>query len=544
MSKHADVQKNDLLKLYLFGYSKLDDHVLFSKSPPLKKEFRIIDKPSMLPKRMKNFYRKPVGVSLRTNINGVKFHPNADRPTIEAGVKHRIGRKLPEVNKLRMKRFTTFVEKEMEKLDALSCLTDFSLDSYLQNSPHPLWKKNKYREAINEYLFDENLKDKNNVGSFIKKEFYPEIKHARAIMSRDDAFKCLLGPFIHQVEKYVFELPEFVKKIPNAERPRYIHDKLYIVGNKYIATDYSSFESSMVGLLRSIEHGIYKFLLKQCNEFALVCKYLGIIEKPNVLVFDDFRCICPGRASGEVTTSIGNGLINYFVWKYLCMITKIEFLGVFEGDDGLCSVPGDFNSSKILHVYEQLGLVIKLEEFDDLGKASFCGCIFSDLDFRVITSPLDMLTKLCWTGSQYIGASSRTLDELLKLKALSICCQFPGHPILFPWAKWVISQLDHIDEEAIQLRLMKDQENTYYKEWFKFNYKNIHEHINSEVLYTTRMFVDEMFGIPIWQQRSIERNFTGPLRSIDLNSVLDEKYLVHFEQYVRSEKDRGRTDYA
>lgn len=519
---------SDHIRHFLYGYSNTDSYHNLPISPVHKTDFKIRKTPGVLD----HGKRRCVAVSLPCHNNAVLFKPDKGPDMQLRGVKHRIGRKCPDIDNKRLKRFSLFVKKELKEILPLDVIRDFSTQTYLEQSDHPEWKKEKYRQAFDEYrIFQEEFRLQ-HCKSFIKDEFYDQTKHCRAIMSRSDAFKMLLGPFIHAAELELFKMPEFVKKVPAIKRPKYIYDKLFSYGHTYYSTDYTSFESSFSKSMLMIEHCIFEHMLEYCPSFQEVCKYLNIIKKPNILVFPNLVVECSGRASGEVTTSIGNGMINYFVWKYICKIAKIDFRAVFEGDDGLLSVPAGFNIQKYEHIYTQLGFIIKFEQSDEIGQASFCGCIFDDQSFVNLTDPLKMLTKLGWSSTQYKNSSHKTHLELVKLKALSILCQFPGCPIIFPWAKWILKETEHITIEQVLSRLEKDQENTYYKTWFKENFTFVEQCLIQEVPLTAREFMFNHFGLSIAEQEFIEQRFKGGLSDLKINHYLPDEWTNNFTLYT------------
>jgi hypothetical protein len=77
---------------------------------------------------------------------------------------------------------------------------------------------------------------------FVKDEGYDSFKHARGINSRTDEFKVRVGPIFKLIEKEVFKLPCFIKKVPLDRRAEYILDMMGETG-PFLVSDYTAFES-------------------------------------------------------------------------------------------------------------------------------------------------------------------------------------------------------------------------------------------------------------------------------------------------------------
>ena len=114
----------------------------------------------------------------------------------------------------------------------------YSLDEWLDHSSYTQTRKAQIRAQ------SDIPADYYKVDTFIKKEAYPEIKAPRLINSRSDAFKKLVGPFTHAIEKDIFSSKFTIKGRNARDQIKIIHDRL---SNKlsYLSTDYSKWESSV-----------------------------------------------------------------------------------------------------------------------------------------------------------------------------------------------------------------------------------------------------------------------------------------------------------
>lgn len=285
------------------------------------------------------------------------------------------------------------------------------------------------------------------VKSFMKDETYTDYKYPRAINSRHDAFKCACAPFFKAIEKELFKLPFFIKKVPVRDRPAYILERLYAPGAKYIATDYTAFESLFTKeLMMDCEFILYEYMTANLAEgrtwFAMIRKVLGGINR---LAFKHFILeLVATRMSGEMCTSLGNSFCNLMAALFiLAECGTRNAVGVVEGDDGLFRVD---KRVPTIQDFADLGLNIKIELHDDVATASFCGLIFDRDDLANVTDPREVLASFGWTSAKYLRASDRTHKMLLRAKALSLLYQYPGCPILQPLALWAMRHTDDIGD--------------------------------------------------------------------------------------------------
>jgi len=93
-----------------------------------------------------------------------------------------------------------------ENLVPLPHDTDVSVESWLKHTNYPDWRKEELRKAWEDTgnIWDPEKAQKYFAcKSFVKDEVYPKYKHARAINSRSDSFKCAVGPIFKLIEAQV-----------------------------------------------------------------------------------------------------------------------------------------------------------------------------------------------------------------------------------------------------------------------------------------------------------------------------------------------------
>jgi hypothetical protein len=162
----------------------------------------------------------------------------------------------------------------------------------------------------------------------------------------------------------------------------------------------------------------------------------------NTCIFKYFivEILCK-RMSGEMNTSLGNGFTNWAITKYVFWVYVLEAYSIHEGDDGLI-----ISRTRITVVmFTGLGLVIKIEEVEDICKASFCGQIFDPDDQINIVNPIDEVIEVGWLDKRYFGARRKLKIQLLRCKALSLAHQYPGCPVIQPLAQAILRVTKPID---------------------------------------------------------------------------------------------------
>jgi len=288
------------------------------------------------------------------------------------------------------------------------------------------------------------------VKAFIKNESYPEYKYPRTILARSDEFKIRVGPFFKFCEEIMYNMKApyginyFIKKIPIPERARLIIDVI-LRGpgfvdrpteflRRYFSTDYTSFESSFKNhVMNSIEFNFYDAILKFYFGNHNFRKWVRKILGKNKISARYLKAFLKARRmSGEMNTSLGNGFSNLMIFLYLCYKYECQDVRCFvEGDDCIGTYIGP---QFTVEDYASFGFIIKLKYLHYPNTASFCGQIFSLTNFIVITDPLKVLINFTWVNMKYDNCKIKVRYGLIRSKALSLIYQYPGCPIIQPFA--------------------------------------------------------------------------------------------------------------
>jgi len=433
-----------------------------------------------------------------------------------AGTIKRFAALPPEPDNVLLEKFGEYVDLWLKaNLVPLSPDVDSSFDTWLAKTNYPEWRKQELREA-NE-SFREIWDDPRNldVNSFMKDEGYAadEFKHARGINSRTDAYKMAVGPLFKLIEEEVFKLPEFIKKVPVAERAKYIMDRLYREGATYIATDYTSFEALFTRKFMEVcEFKLYKYMTQALPQAADFKRHMDeVLAGHNKCTFKHFIVkVWATRMSGEMCTSLGNGFSNLMLMNFALEFVGSKGVKVVEGDDGLCRVDGTVPTPEL---FEKLGMKIKLEKHIDISRASFCGLVFDPEECTIVADPKKVLASFGWTSSRYVKSGSKALKQLLRVKALSFAHQYPGCPVISSLAHYALRNtrdVRYIPRRILESIAWWDRANII--PLVKFGNRNdvgVHaftdEPPRQEPGLRTRVLVEEVFGIPIQAQIAIEK---------------------------------------
>lgn len=489
-------------------------------------------------------FRPAVSGSLGAHFDGALMpHPDPhDMWTTIAGVWKRFTFNPPDPDPVWRAEFRTFVKKWLKKnLVPIAPDRDTSVEHWLSQTSYSAARK---AELLTKWQAVQSIKDPEKrylaCKSFMKDEFYPAYKHARAINSRSDEFKAFSGPIFKLIEEALYALPQFIKHVPVADRPRYIlHYLSEVTGEELEASDYTAFESLFTkSLMEDCEFQLYKYMTERLPTgpawYEVVSEALG---GTNLCRFKHFTCSTPAtRMSGDMCTSLGNGFTNLMI--YLFLVQKIggsQPRVVVEGDDGLGRHKGPRLTSD--H-YAKLGMVVKLEHHRKIETASFCGIIFDSVDLINVTDPRECLATIGWCTRQYVNARSSKKKALLRCKALSYAHQYPGCPIIQSCALWLLRATRGYEQAARDIVLRQKYYNTWEKDQLMAAFRDEKKLAPKTPGYGTRFLVEDLYGLTVETQLQAEAYFDSldQIQPIDLPQVLwtmPQAWQDYYRTYVR-----------
>lgn len=424
-----------------------------------------------------------------------------------------------------------------DNFEPLSSTESFDVSEWLDNSNYPLSRRKALLSIHEQHRVNPAADwEVELVKCFVKMESYPSYKHARAIYSRSDIYKTIVGPVFAKIERALFARSEFIKKCPVQLRPEYI---LHQVGGGagqhgrvFVATDYTAYESHFTPeIMDSCENIFYRHMVAfNPVASAIIEKHIRVARSYNECVFKCARArILAGRMSGEMNTSLGNSFTNLMVALYSARESRlVDFKIVVEGDDSLGSFckRNDYDVLNYERVIRELGFNLKIEVHSKLSHASFCGLVFCEDTLLNLPNPLRHLMTTGWIHGKYCHSKSKKLLELLKGKAMSLMASARGCPVLQSFALYILrcTQGSHFIIDC------------YWARQFVLS-SNLSP---VEVSMGSRLVVSEVYGIPIDVQFHLERYFDSlsviaPISDEILLSYYGDDNFHAYSNYVRSD---------
>jgi hypothetical protein len=351
---------------------------------------------------------------------------------VECAINARLLRELPQPSDASLERFAVFVEDWVKT--HVPVARHISFEEWLASTSYNEARKDELRRAYADLRGGPPTERQcSHVDSFVKTESYPELKNARMINSRSDAFKVFSGPLFKAIEEELYQLPQFIKHVPVPERPSVIMS-LRRVGYKVFATDFTAFESHFTPRFLTVcECVLYRHCLSWCRDVDVLCDTICGLNRTRTR--SGVRVNVRGRRmSGDMCTSLGNGFTNLMLALYIAHSKGGSLDGVVEGDDGLFVTNIELDSSD----YAALGFTIKIERVLDPCEASFCGMIFSESG-EIVRDPRKFLQTFGWTSS-FVNGGEALMLELLRAKALSAVYETPQCPIVGAMARTALKK--------------------------------------------------------------------------------------------------------
>lgn len=300
----------------------------------------------------------------------------------------------------------------------------YSVDEWLEHSNYSAKRKMQLLRTLDKPKVSYLVK------TFIKKEAYPEIKPPRTINSRDDAFKVLVGPFTHQVEKDVFGSKFSLKGKTLTQQTKIFYDRLR--GKRtFISTDYSRWESSVSPTL--VDQLEMRFFRKYKNPYTWdFFSWLrsNIIDN-NLVSRGSGKVKLNGiRMSGDMHTSLMNTYINMNLTNYICDRLGVTWDGFFEGDDGFIGLDlfvenEDQFAAAFSDIAKDLGFDLKIDISHNIESLPFLSrhYISETVAFR---EPLKAICHAQWSFSLH----THDPREIIRARGYGLALENQKTPIL------------------------------------------------------------------------------------------------------------------
>jgi len=473
------------------------------KINPVKKSLKI----KKVKPNFRNYKRVPMSAQLPICQNTAQ--PLADRShpeNVVAAILKRAGTKPPKMRPEIAKLFRTFVrrwcEENMRKIE----MTDVDFYDWIEKTNYSRARKDELISVWEEHPYEDPSihPDGTKVKSFIKAEFYDIYKFARGINARDDWFKTYCGPIFDAIFKQMFhDHDEFIKTVPVLERPDFLQ-KLYQANRRVFNNDAESYEAHFETEVKEhCENVLYEYMTEHCDWLReRMSHIINVLDGVNIMDFKYIQAeIESTRMSGEMNTSGGNGFTTLMIvlfCAWLCKAGRAETL--VEGDDNVSTYQHEHNAPT-RETYYDLGWLMKVEHPSDIFTASFCGNIFDQDDQVIITDPRPQIANLGWCPGKYINSSYALKVQLLRAKALSLCHQYNGCPMLGHLGNKIVRLTSHV---RVRQSII-DNWNMYRKEHIEYAINNPIPELK-EPTPATRQLIENMYGISVQEQLAFERD--------------------------------------
>lgn len=348
-----------------------------------------------------------------------------DPETMLQGALHRVGSDPNPCSAAEAGNFFDFTQGEMRTLFRPGEMTHLNEEEWAVRARYSQERISAIMVTYDEWLRMFQPTDAECEGHG-KRENYLMYKTGRVLCARSDRLKPRLGRIFKSIEGTVYELFNFIKHVPMSERVEYLK-QMFDGQPEIYETDYTSFEGSFQLRIMQIECWIYAYMLAWDVESADFVK--KVLCGTNTVRFKWFTLkMRAKRMSGEMNTSLGNGIMNYMLARY--MGASSEHL-IVEGDDALfCPRPGcTIDVSKAA----RLGFKLKIERRSSVLVSKFCGLMMSE-DGISFTDPRKVLCTFGWSHSA-LASNVDKAAGLRRAKALSLMYEHPRCPILWMLAK-------------------------------------------------------------------------------------------------------------
>lgn len=454
----------------------------------------------------------PEMVSLGMHFEGVCLPTvdTRDPDTLRDGVCFRMGKTLPDRRGDFLSEINLTTRTWLkDNFTPLAIDSDYSFETWLAGTNYDLTRKKELTEIHENIICPLERKGKNLkhfiVKLFAKAESYVDFKHARGIYARDDIAKVYFGPWFKLIENELYKDPTFIKHVPTSERGDYIYNRLFQEGNVYVQTDYSSYEAHFdADLMSNCEFLLYQHALEKIPGSEMPLAIMREVLMGKNRIFNKYIDVLvkASRMSGEMNTSLGNGFSNYMLMYNQCRRLRLPCIGVVEGDDGLFTFP--INSKPATADFDSCGCLIKLEVFDKISHASFCGLLFDEEDRQIVADVRKIMASLSWSSKQYVSASKSTHLALLRCKAMSMLVQYPSCPIVASMSRAIIRLTKHI---SIKKVIDRNRFDLYTRDKLMYGVANFKHNLNAPIGLGTRLLVEQLWGFTIELQLKLEKKF-------------------------------------
>lgn len=379
-------------------------------------------------------------------------------------------------------------------------LTPYSHQEYIDQRTTLI---SKFRNAADSLILNPLNKRDFKLSMFVKDELMKEGKAPRAIQARSVRYNLELACYIRPIEKYLCSRRNLTPFKPTkglnqqATAAFIIDESRNFREPHYLCLDHSRFDSNININALNAEHNVYKAFYP--NDQKLISLLSVQLKNMGSSMLGTKYKVLGTRASGEITTSIGNCIINHLILSDFldrCGISKRSI--IVNGDDSIVIIEKTSSNELDFGVLASYGYMTKLDvQTDNLEDVSFCQSkILTTLNGPIlIRDPTRAISRTLHITRPELDSEDKIRRHFHTLAQGELCCN-AGVPILQAFYTYMDSMhTKTIGGYDFSLELKKTNTNKYRR-------------ITDE----TRAQFHLAFGISIATQKYWEDYFLGLIK--------------------------------
>jgi len=362
----------------------------------------------------------------------------------------------------------------------------------------------------------------------------------RCINAQSAIATSLLLPLFQEIDKVIFNHDGhkyFVKGMAPRAIPKLLIERM---GSGAVMTnDFSSFEAHHTGVYARILFKLFMHMIRRLPNKkplkALLHKMTMGVNRIKGFYFS--MVLLQRMMSGVLWTSSGNGFLNLLFMSYISQVkpgeypdvtkmvawTRSSFSGVVEGDDSIMPLP-DAEVADVKTIVAELGLNAKIEIFESVDRAGFCGVQCDTKSMVSVRDPIKAIRKAQALPMKFLDSSAKVHKAYLRGVAISGKDIAGDTPIYGAYCDWVLAQTRGYDTERYRGDL-----DTYQRDTFDAAVKRKIWQMPANVSTSSRGLVEELYGIPVALQIDIEeriRNSAGKLE-LPISLFMSKPQIAH-----------------
>lgn len=334
----------------------------------------------------------------------------------------RMGRQVPRPDLAALDNFVRFVR---HVAPVAPICVDLSGRGWIEENPS--YSARRKRELLWELETGQSASwarsEVQRVQAFGKNEPQASLSKAmRFIYAREDRFKVAFAPWIRPIERLVYSGKHFVKGWTKLEIQDQMLTRIEPFEYKWVG-DHHTFEATVGPAI--MERVIAPFYAK----FGIPEGMLAVITGVNHIHSRQGRMrVRACTMSGEVDTSLRNGLINHFLMAFTVALArrsgKVKADWLVEGDDVII---GADRPLPLEEAVRALGFDFTCDRIATCGDSGFCGWYFGPSG-KALKPPAKVL-KLGWTFG--CERSKRRRQALFAGKLMSASMEYASSPLVW-----------------------------------------------------------------------------------------------------------------